>query len=124
MLGKLIRQGGGTRISSAYELTQEILDRDYPWSEWNRYVFAAGDGENISKDSEENVVPLIHEIDANLHAYLEVEDPNGLSFGGNHGDIITEKCGGLDNVVVTHANEKEDSIKCIKDILSTEGDNQ
>ena len=117
-----IKSGGGTRISSAYELTQEILDRDYPWNEWNRYVFAAGDGENLSKDSEENVVPLIREIDANLHAYLEVEDPDGLTFGGNHGDIITEKCGDLDNVVVTHADNKEDSIKCIKDILSTEGD--
>ena len=38
-----IRSGGGTRISSAYDLAAEILEAEYPWSEWNRYVFAAGD---------------------------------------------------------------------------------
>ncbi|MDY6780933.1 MAG: DUF444 family protein, partial [Halobacteria archaeon] len=41
-----IQSGGGTRISSAYELASEVLEAEFPWSEWNRYVFAAGDGEN------------------------------------------------------------------------------
>ena len=31
-----IRSGGGTRISSAYELALQRLDEDYPYSEWNR----------------------------------------------------------------------------------------
>jgi hypothetical protein len=67
-----IKSGGGTRVSSAYALAKHILDERYPWSEWNRYVFAAGDGENGSGDTTENVIPLIENIPANLHGYVNV----------------------------------------------------
>ncbi|PSP51525.1 hypothetical protein BRC60_02725 [Halobacteriales archaeon QH_1_68_42] len=56
-----IRSGGGTRISSAYELAADLLE-EYPWSEWNRYVFAAGDSENSSNDTEEGVIPLMDTV--------------------------------------------------------------
>jgi len=67
-----IQSGGGTRISSAYELVAEILE-EYPYSEWNRYVFAAGDSENAGSDTTESVMPLMESIDANLHAYVETQ---------------------------------------------------
>jgi len=51
-----IRSGGGTKISSAYELANQLLE-EYPWSDWNRYVFAAGDSENSSNDTGERVIP-------------------------------------------------------------------
>ena len=119
-----IKSGGGTRISSAYELTKEKLESEYPWSDWNRYVFAAGDGENMADDSRENVVPLMKEIDANLHAYLEVENDNRLSFSGRHADIVEEELSDEDDVVVTYADESDDAIKCIEEILSTEGESE
>jgi len=84
-----MKSGGGTRISTAYELTQQILDDNYPWADWNRYVFAAGDGENFRDDSKNNVVPLMEEIDANLHAYLEVKSNQYA----NHGEIVEEELG-------------------------------
>lgn len=111
-----IKSGGGTRISNAYELTQQILDEDYPWNEWNRYVFAAGDGENNQKDSREGVVPLMKEIDANLHAYVEVKSDRYA----RHGDIVEEEIGNRDNVAVTKLESNDGVMDSIEEILSTE----
>ena len=72
-----IQSGGGTQISTAYLLAQEILEENYSWSEWNRYVFAAGDGENWTQDTENEVIPLMEEIDCNLHGYVQVESDDG-----------------------------------------------
>lgn len=118
-----IKSGGGTMISSAYELAQQILDEQYPWREWNRYVFAAGDGENWSTDTEENVIPMMEEIDANLHAYLET-DPQDSRWGntGNHADDLIDHFGeDHDNVAVTSVQSEDDVMNAIKEILSTEG---
>lgn len=107
-----IESGGGTRVSSAYKLVQELLDKYYPWSAWNRYVFAAGDGENSPSDTESNVVPLIEEIDANLHAYVEV-DPNSNRVGGP----LRDEFGDDESVVVTEVNNEDDVIPAIKTVL-------
>ncbi len=115
-----IRSGGGTRISSAYDLAQEILESQYPWSEWNRYVFCAGDGENASNDSKENVIPLMKEIDTNLHAYVETR---GNSNRAKHGEEVEREFGtDHDNVTVTYVDENDEVTDAIYDILSTEGD--
>jgi len=66
-----IRSGGGTRVSSAYEVVEEIFE-DYPYSQWNRYVFGAGDGGNALEDTETELLPLMNNIDVNLHGYVEV----------------------------------------------------
>lgn len=113
-----IRSGGGTTISSAYKLAQRILEEKYPWDKWNRYVFAAGDGENSSNDSREEVVPLMKQIDANLHAYLQTNPGRGSS--GNHAEIVEEEIGDLDNVSVARVTSKDDIMDAIKTILSTE----
>lgn len=42
------RESGGTLISSAYQLAAEIIERDYPVSEWNIYPFHFSDGDNWS----------------------------------------------------------------------------
>jgi len=112
-----MKSGGGTRISTAYELTQQILDDNYPWADWNRYVFAAGDGENFRDDSKNNVVPLMEEIDANLHAYLEVKSNQYA----NHGEIVEEELGEKENVAVTYVEDNDDVMDSIEEILSTEG---
>jgi hypothetical protein len=114
-----MRSGGGTRISSAYNLTDKILEEQYPWSEWNRYVFAAGDGENSGKDSKENVVPLMENIEANLHAYVETQP--GMTPGyADHADIVEDEIGSNDNVAVTRVSGQDDVMDAIEEILSTE----
>lgn len=115
-----IQSGGGTIISVAYLLAQEILDENYPWSEWNRYVFAAGDGENWRQDTEEEVIPLMEEMDCNLHGYVQVEDQQRRLGTGNHGNLVQEHFGEDSNVAVTHLDDKEDVMDSIEAILSTE----
>ncbi|WP_302080447.1 YeaH/YhbH family protein [Salinibaculum rarum] len=114
-----IRSGGGTRISSAYELAMERLEEAYPWAEWNRYVFAAGDSENSSNDTEENVVPLMEQIPANLHAYVETQ-PSGNAINATHAEEVERHFRDSDNVAVAYVTSPEDVTDAIYEILSTE----
>ena len=113
-----IRSGGGTRISSAYELAAELLE-EYPFSEWNRYVFAAGDSENSSNDTEENVIPLMEQIPANLHAYVETQ-PSGNAINATHAEEVERHFKTSDNVAVAYISSPEDVTDAIYEILSTE----
>jgi uncharacterized sporulation protein YeaH/YhbH (DUF444 family) len=114
-----IRSGGGTRISSAYELAKERLDEAYPFSEWNRYVFAAGDSENSSNDTDKNVIPLMEEIDANLHAYVETQ-PSGNAINATHAEELQRHFDVGSNVAVAYVQDPGDVTDAIYQILSTE----
>ncbi|MFC6872584.1 YeaH/YhbH family protein [Halobellus marinus] len=116
-----IRSGGGTRISSAYELAKEILEAEYPWAEWNRYVFAAGDSENSSNDTTENVVPLMREIPANLHAYVETQ-PGGTAINATHAEEVARAFSDRDDVVVASVGSAEDVTDAIYQILQPESE--
>ena len=117
-----IQSGGGTRISAAYELAAEILE-EYPFDEWNRYVFAAGDSENSANDTRERVIPLMREIDANLHAYVETQ-PGGGAVNATHADELLEVFGDADDVAVTRVSDADDVTDAIYEILSTESDTE
>lgn len=114
-----IRSGGGTKISSAYELAKDILETNYPWKEWNRYVFAAGDSENSSNDTESNVIPLMEEIPTNLHAYVETQ-PSGNAINATHASEVEDHFGTDSNVAVAYVQRKDDVIDAIYEILTTE----
>jgi uncharacterized sporulation protein YeaH/YhbH (DUF444 family) len=114
-----IRSGGGTRISSAYELATAVLEEEFPWSEWNRYVFAAGDSENSSNDTEENVIPLMEEIPANLHAYVETQ-PSGNAINATHAEEVERHFRDATDVAVAYVSSPGDVTDAIYEILSTE----
>ncbi len=116
-----IRSGGGTRISSAYELAAEILKDEYPWIEWNRYVFAAGDSENSSNDTERQVIPLMEEIPANLHAYVETQ-PSGNAINATHAKEVEKHFADDSNVAVAYVQAPDDVVDAIYTVLSTEDD--
>jgi uncharacterized sporulation protein YeaH/YhbH (DUF444 family) len=116
-----IRSGGGTRISSAYELAKEVLDERYPWAEWNRYVFAAGDSENSSNDTTDSVIPLMESIPANLHAYVEAQ-PGGAAINATHAEELEKAFGGSDDVAVAYVSDPDDVVDAIYEILSTEAE--
>lgn len=46
-----ITESGGTMISSAYKLCNEIIDREFPPVDWNIYAFHFSDGENYESDN-------------------------------------------------------------------------
>jgi len=111
-----LKSGGGTKISAAYELTEDLLE-EYQWETWNRYVFAGGDSENQSSDTKDNVIPLMKEIDANLHAYVEAQ-PDDNSTNATHADTVEEEFEDSDDVQVARVNSNKDTIDAIEKLLS------
>jgi sporulation protein YhbH len=47
-----LRESGGTAISSAYLLADQIIDQDHPLDAWNIYAFHFSDGDNWNDDIE------------------------------------------------------------------------
>ena len=74
------RESGGTVISSAYRLCDQIIRDEFPPEEWNVYLFHFSDGDNWSQGDTEECVRLLREAllpSANLYAYGQVESPYG-----------------------------------------------
>ena len=111
-----VRESGGTRISSAYTKTKAIIDRDFPPSDWNIYVFQFSDGDNWGEDNKECLRHLREDLlpVCNLFCYGQVESPYGS------GDFIRElrKIGDkFDNLVLSEIESKEGIYDSIKTFL-------
>jgi uncharacterized protein len=67
------KEGGGTRIASAYELVHDMLRVEYSPSDWNSYVFQYSDGDDFDYgkgtaiDAMRKVVSLVNQV-----AYCQV----------------------------------------------------
>lgn len=96
------RESGGTRISSAYHVANEIVRRDFPPSEWNIYFFQFSDGDNWGEDNRESLTLLKDDLMpvCNLFCYGQVESPYGSGeflrslqdeFGKEHEKLITSE---------------------------------
>ena len=74
------RESGGTRISSAYQLAAEMVERDYPSEEWNIYLFHFSDGDNWGGGDDDKCFQILRERllpAANLFGYGQVESRYG-----------------------------------------------
>lgn len=76
------RETGGTVVSSALKLMEEIIADRYPTSEWNIYAAQASDGDNWSDDSPICKEILVDSITPKVqyYAYIEITEdtPRGL----------------------------------------------
>jgi uncharacterized protein len=93
------RESGGTRISSAYKVCAEIIDKHYPFSDWNTYIFQFSDGDNWGEDNEQSLRMLQDKLlpNLNLFCYGQVESPYGSGeyikalrkvFGDQHEKLV------------------------------------
>ena len=67
-------------ISSAYKLASQILEADYPSSDWNIYPFHFSDGDNWSMDDTDQCMKLLKESilpAANIFCYGQVVSAYG-----------------------------------------------
>lgn len=74
------RESGGTVISSAYQLALQIIDENYPFPEWNVYIFHFSDGDNWSQGDTQECIDLLRAQvlpGVNLFGYGQVESPYG-----------------------------------------------
>ena len=74
------RESGGTMISSAYKLCNEMIDKEFDPENWNVYAFHFSDGDNWSVDDTAGCIRLLKNelIDkVNQFGYGQVESPYG-----------------------------------------------
>ncbi len=96
------RESGGTRISSAYKVCADLIEKDFPPADWNIYCFQFSDGDNWGEDNEKAFGALGEKIlpHVNLFAYGQVESPYGSGeflgrlegrFGDKHEPLVTSE---------------------------------
>lgn len=83
------RETGGTVVSSALKLANEIARERYPVNEWNIYMAQASDGDNWHDDSplckeilKDKILPLVQ-----YFAYVEITPDNHQSLWYEYEDI-------------------------------------
>ena len=111
-----VRESGGTKISSAYTKAKQIIDRDFPPSDWNLYVFQFSDGDNWGEDNKECIKLLQDELlnVCNLFCYGQVESPYGSGDYIRELKKINDKC---ENLVLSEIDNKEGIYDSIKTFL-------
>jgi len=93
------RESGGTRISSAYRVCAELIEREFPLADWNIYCFQFSDGDNWGEDNKRALTMLAKKLlpAANLFCYGQVESPYGSGeyirslagvFGEEHESLV------------------------------------
>lgn len=73
-------ESGGTLISSAYKLCQQMIQSDYPVDEWNIYPFHFSDGDNWSGEDTRLCISMLKEFflpKVNVFSYGQVESKYG-----------------------------------------------
>ncbi|MCX7977663.1 MAG: DUF444 family protein, partial [Bdellovibrionaceae bacterium] len=104
-------ESGGTLISSAYKLAQDIINADYPPSEWNIYPFHFSDGDNWSGEDTRLCIRMLKEFflpNTNVFCYGQVESKYGSGqflkdlqkeFGEDHEQIILSQIESRDKIL-------------------------
>jgi uncharacterized protein len=112
------RESGGTKISSAYEMCNKIIDARFPADQWNIYAFHFSDGDNWGDDSPHCIDLLNQKLlpKLNLFGYGQVESPYG---SGEFYEYISELVGQKENVVASRVPDREAILGSIKEFLGT-----
>ncbi len=110
------RETGGTIVSSALELTRDIIAQRYPSTDWNIYAAQASDGDNWNDDS-----PLCEQIlakqllpELRYYAYVEItkRDHQGLW------EHYTRLLDSHDNFAMQHLREHDDIYPVFREFFS------
>jgi sporulation protein YhbH len=111
------RESGGTRISSAYKACVELMQREFPSSEWNIYCFQFSDGDNWGEDNQRSLELLRTSIlpHVNLFCYGQVESPYG---SGEYLRTLQEAYGSdHETLVLSEIENREGILDSIKAFL-------
>lgn len=110
-------ESGGTLISSAYKLCKEMIETDYPPSQWNIYPFHFSDGDNWSNDDTKLCLQLIKEYflpNVNVFSYGQVESKYG---SGQFLKDLQKEFASDDRVTVSQIENKDKILDSIRDFL-------
>jgi sporulation protein YhbH len=114
-----LRESGGTKISSAYDLCASIIARDYPPAEWNIYPLHFSDGDNWSGGDTARCLDLLRERllpQVNVFCYGQVRSTYG---SGQFKTDLDNAFPDDERVITSDIPDKEGIMASIKDFLGT-----
>ncbi len=114
-----IRESGGTKISSAYELADRMVEQQFNPAEWNVYLFHFSDGDNWGGDDTKHCLSILSDSllpKSNLFCYGQVKSAYGS------GQFIKDLREHFpkehyENLVLSEINNKEEIYDSIKAFL-------
>lgn len=111
------RESGGTMISSAYQLAADMIEKEYPVSEWNIYPFHFSDGDNWSTDDTTLCMNLLRNKllpASNMFAYGQVHSPYG---SGQFIKDLREALPTEEKLVLSEIANRDAIVNSLKDFL-------
>lgn len=111
------RESGGTLISSAYHLTDQIIREQFPVDEWNIYLFQFSDGDNWSSADTRVCLDLLTTRllpACNLFCYGQVDSEYG---SGQFYTDLKAAFSGDERVVLSRIPDRDAIMASIRDFL-------
>ncbi len=111
------RESGGTLISSAYKLCNDILSQQFPTEQWNIYTFHFSDGDNWSGEDTKLCVDMLrNELlpRCNAFCYGQVESRYG---SGQFIKDLVENFKEDERIITSKIESKEAIYRSLKDFL-------
>ncbi|MEE9392990.1 MAG: DUF444 family protein [Planctomycetota bacterium] len=112
-----LRESGGTKISSAYELCQQIIEERFGNDMWNVYPFHFSDGDNWSGKDTTHCVNLLKEKllpRSNMFCYGQVKSAYG---SGQFKRDLDQHFGQDERVITSGIPDRDGILNSIKDFL-------
>ena len=113
--------GGGTKISSVFDLTHSTIENGYPVDEWNIYCFYLSDGENWGSDNDIciNYLKKMQDL-CNVIGITEVKaQRDWAEFVLTVDDAIDNRILDRNTIVTGSINKHEDILATLKSYLMT-----
>ncbi len=110
-------ESGGTLISSAYKLCQQIIQDEYPINEWNIYPFHFSDGDNWSGEDTRLCIRMLREFflpHTNMFCYGQVESKYG---SGQFLKDLQKEFPNDERIVLSQIENRDKILDSIKDFL-------
>lgn len=112
-----LRESGGTKISSAYELCLQKIREKYPPEDWNIYPFHYSDGDNWSaRDTERCIGILRDELLPRVNQFCYGQVKSAYGSGQFKKDLDTT-LPGKDRLVTANVNDREGIREAIRAFL-------
>ena len=112
-----IRESGGTRISSAYKLCKQIIEKDYDATQWNIYPFHFSDGDNWGGEDTSICLSLLGDFFfdvANVFCYGQVKSAYG---SGQFIKDLRERFSDEERLILSEINNRDEILPSIKTFL-------
>ncbi|HVF57180.1 MAG TPA: sporulation protein YhbH [Pyrinomonadaceae bacterium] len=119
-------ESGGTVVSSAYQLTLDIIRERFRPADWNVYPFHFSDGDNYYSDNEE-AVRLADELIAtcNLFGYGEIGEEGASGYRRSSGallSIFSDRLKRKERFIGVRIDDKEDVYPALKQFFGRRGE--